>query len=151
MCVMFFLVLIPNEFIIPCDCGTEKCAELWKSHTELFVVCVIFFWFWFWGAGVPNKLHSKKLASAAKKLQAHSAVQRESEGSVFDTSEGKDPLKFTLGQGKVGVFVWERAREHERTQESMWEKVIFPCACDLCRRRMCVCGRECHRNESCHA
>jgi len=110
---------------------TVGLAELWKSHTESFLVCVIFCWFLFWGAGVPNKLHSKKLASAAKKLQAHSAVQRESEGSVFDTSEGKDPLKFTLGQGKVGVCAWDRARERMCTQESMWEKVIFSHACDL--------------------
>ena len=50
--------------------------------------------------GVSNKLHAKKLATAARKLQSHEAEQVI--GDVFDSGT----LKFTLGEGKV-IRGWE--------------------------------------------
>ena len=55
-------------------------------------------------AGVANKLHAKKLVSAAKKLREYAAEY--ASGSVFDSSAANKPFKFVLGKGKV-IKGWE--------------------------------------------
>jgi hypothetical protein len=55
-------------------------------------------------AGVANKLHAKKLVSAAKKLREYAAEY--ASGNVFDSSAANGPFKFVLGKGKV-IRGWE--------------------------------------------
>eukprot|EP00281_Chroomonas_sp_CCMP1168_P014525 CAMPEP_0206220546 /NCGR_PEP_ID=MMETSP0047_2-20121206/4938_1 /ASSEMBLY_ACC=CAM_ASM_000192 /TAXON_ID=195065 /ORGANISM="Chroomonas mesostigmatica_cf, Strain CCMP1168" /LENGTH=249 /DNA_ID=CAMNT_0053643219 /DNA_START=3 /DNA_END=753 /DNA_ORIENTATION=+ len=58
------------------------------------------------GMGVSNKIHCKKLMAAVKRLQKqHEEVPV---GAEFDSSEGKGPLSFKLGAGKV-IKGWEVA------------------------------------------
>ena len=65
-------------------------SKLLSDFTEGFVTDTL---------GVASKLHAKKLASAAKRLQADAELLET--GTEFDSSAAKGPFKFKLGKGKV--------------------------------------------------
>ena len=66
-------------------------TKLLSAFTEEFVTVTL---------GVATKLHAKKLANAAKKLQADAELHET--GTEFDSSAAKGPFKFTMGKGQVG-------------------------------------------------
>jgi len=95
--------VIPKEGSYYAQEGMSQYAAAFKEHqidgakllspeifTEQFVGDVL---------KVTNKQHIKKLASAARKLQAHEAEQKL--GHVFDSATEEHPFRFSLGSGQV--------------------------------------------------